>query len=150
MKDKFEDQNRWPEILDCLEVCDEFIFKGFSSIVESKCSLTILVRKSDKLNIVICSQLKDYYGTSVTNAAEIIREDLINLKKISKNSKWFEHYPTGVGLLEHTYSLVPVEFDENGSPSWGRTVSWEALADHLGIPKEALAIGYGDELAEVA
>ncbi|KAL0630656.1 hypothetical protein Q9L58_010495 [Maublancomyces gigas] len=116
--------------------------------------------------IVVCSQPRGpYLGTSVTNAFELILEQLrltkgagkwFNLfQPIESPSKWakwehgktvwLEHYPVGASVLEGRYTLMSVSLP-SGQPSWGPNMSWERMAARLRVPAETLAYGYESEL----
>lgn len=53
----------------------QFKFRGFSGII-SECSIIIYFPNENKSAIVICTQKKDYVGTSITNGFELILNQL--------------------------------------------------------------------------
>ena len=82
-----------------------FAFPGFSS--EGRCYLRVL--ESNNKYVFVCAQLKNYYGTSITNAIEQIAKNAANkvlrpnikekeLIKFIRNAVWIEYYPPGTGL----------------------------------------------------
>lgn len=147
----FNNRFRQQKILgldESLEVlaCKEFIFQGFSHLVESKCWIT-LIKKDGYVKYVVCSQLEKYYGTSITNAAEIIRKQLIDEHHLSKDSIWLEHYKRGLGLSMGKYSLSPLSFDDNNNPSWDQDLTWETASEKFEVPLNALTFGFEDELS---
>ncbi|MCZ8092092.1 MAG: hypothetical protein O9331_01250 [Acidovorax sp.] len=145
MGNVFEDVKKSLKGVSSIRLCREFLFEGFSRLVSSKCRVLIL-KKVNGRQCVICSQLPDYYGTSITNAVEIIRDSLINSYGLEANAMWYEHYPVGLGLFFGEYSLMEVRFDEKGSPSWGSLTTWRAAADVVGVDVHALAMEFEDEL----
>ena len=107
-----------------------------------KCDLTIV--DSNNGLVIIVSQIPNHHGTSVTNAIETIRDSVMKTLRLDTEPAWFEHYPKGSSILGNKYTLMEVEF-ENGQPQWSSLVTWEKLAERLGIPAEILANGYVDE-----
>lgn len=142
----FKELDKWKNKLDTVKLCENYEFKGFSPLVKSECK--ILVLQKNDTEVVICSQLENYYGTSITNAVERIWQSLVDKRTISTSAIWYEHYPIGEGLIPDMYSIVRVKFDENGSPTWGAQIHWEELSKRYDIPVEALAYGYDNELLE--
>lgn len=128
-----------------VSACSEFRFQGFSQIVEHKCWIT-LISENNKVKHVVCSQLNNYYGTSITNAAELIRQHLIDEHNLELESTWLEHYKKGLGLSIGSYSLCPVTFDDKNNPAWDQDLSWETASKKFDIPLSALAFGFEDEL----
>ena len=53
-----------------------FKFQGF--VNEGRCGITIGTGANTQQYVIVCSQKRDYHGTSVTNALEIIATDLAN------------------------------------------------------------------------
>ena len=122
-----------------------FRFPGFMS--EGRCFLRVI--ENNKKYIFICAQLKDYYGTSITNAIEQIAQKAakmvlphkINpreLIKFIRKAIWIEHYPSGTGLVTNS-SYAIVSFDENLNPSWSYA-SLEEISNQIGIEKAFLII----------
>lgn len=50
-----------------------FTFPGFTGTTGS-CHLRVAMKSTEKKMVIVCSQYKNYYGTSVTNAVETIAE----------------------------------------------------------------------------
>lgn len=134
-----------------------FEFPGFGS--QGTCFLRARVRPSGV--VVLCSQLLEYYGTSVTNAAEQIlvaaierlQEDvgldhLVAVKpwwrlrtdhdefigQVVRRMVWVEHYPPGT-WLDPAGSLALVAFDSSLHPVWNY-VSKKAAAAECGVEAE--------------
>lgn len=61
------------------------------------------------------TELDENHSTSVTNAVELIYQQLLDLQKIPASSQVIEHYPDTFYGGE-TFSRVI--FDENGNPGW--------------------------------
>lgn len=57
---------------------------------------------------------------------------------------WFEHYPTGTGMLANRYTLMQVTF-EQGSPSWSSLLSWKHAEKLSEVSAKILAHGYEEE-----
>jgi hypothetical protein len=148
-----------------LEVADKeyprFKFAGFGS--QGTCFLRARVRPSGI--VVLCSQLLQYYGTSVTNAAEQIlvaaidqlQEDvgldhLITAKpwwrpradhdefigQIVHRTAWVEYYPPGTGL-DPSGSFALVAFDSELHPVWNY-VSKKVAATECGVEADFFEI----------
>ncbi len=138
-----------------------FKFPGFGS--EGTCFLRVWVRPSGL--VVLCSQLLDYYGTSVTNAVEQILVKAIErlqeevgldhlaapkrwwqfradhkgfISQVVRSTVWIEHYPPGAGLHpEGSFALVA--FDNSLHPVWNY-VSKETAASECGVDAAHLKI----------
>jgi hypothetical protein len=155
-------KNRLSESVD--KQYKRFNFPGFGS--QGTCFLRARVRSTGV--VVLCSQLLDYHGTSVTNAAEQIlvaaidqlqadvgldhlvaakpwwrfRDDRSEfIKQIVRRVVWVEHYPEGAGLDPHG-SFALVAFDSSLHPVWNY-VSKEAAASECGLEKEFFEIEIG-------
>lgn len=102
-----------------------FIFEGFSNIL-SKCEVDIL----GNVAVVTQMDMSERPGTSVTNAAETIAEDICNKFKIPyKKLIFIEHYKDE-SFGQETYSLVNFDIDCNKflNPKWKR-ISLETVAE---------------------
>lgn len=102
-----------------------FEFKGFHDC-DSKCEIDIFGK------VVIATQLdnEDIPGTSITNAAEMIAEDVCNKYKIPYDELiWIEHYKKEE-YYEETYKIVQFKIENGGfiDPKW-RKISLKELAD---------------------
>lgn len=108
----------------------------------------------DETSIFVCSQLRNYTSTSVTNAVEEIfvkvvselqKTGVFKLKRphwyslkgelnfagIAARSRWVEYYPKGTGMSgEDSYALV--SFDSEMCPVWNY-VSLECAAKECGV-----------------
>lgn len=136
-----------------------FEFPGF--IGTGSCLLTI-GESEDGIVTIICSQKRNYYGTSITNAIERIatklRRDVLEgalqksnhpqIKKLKEN--WHNqqnlslHMSFGtdkVVLVEHypagagismSDSFMEVQFDESNSPQWMPALRKEAAVSEFG------------------
>lgn len=138
-----------------------FSFPGFGS--EGKCYLK--ARISSEGIVIICSQLLNYNGTSVTNAVDQILLIAINrlqqevglnhlvdakpwwrlfsdrgkfIEQVVKRTAWVEYYPPGTGLADNG-SFALVAFDNNLNPIWNY-VSEDVAAAQCGVPIEFLKI----------
>ncbi|MFK3797160.1 hypothetical protein [Pseudomonas sp. NPDC088444] len=131
-----------------------FKFPGVASA--GTCFLKVWVRPSGL--VVLCSQLLEYYGTSVTNAVEDILVSAIKqihedigldhlvtptrwwkfgadhesfVSQVVRRTVWIEHYPPGAGL-NPAGSLAFVAFDKDLHPVWNY-VSKERAAGECGV-----------------
>ena len=118
--------------------------------------------------VVLCSQLLEYYGTSVTNAAEQILVAAIEqlqedvgldhlvaakpwwrlradhhefIEQVVRRMVWVEHYPRGAGL-DPAGSLALVAFDSSLHPVWNY-VSKTAAAIECGVEAKFFEVDTG-------
>lgn len=126
-----------------MAIKDEFVYSfiGFGG-VQSRCHIRIL-DDQDKPIVVVCSQMATKSGTSVTNAAEIIaqnvvrefleRDNVTHLERTDKSLVWVEHYAAGLGLgSRESYAIVTFHQD-SGTPNWDH-VSLATVASRTGYP----------------
>lgn len=138
-----------------------FKFPGFGS--QGTCFLRARIRPSGI--VVLCSQLLNYYGTSVTNAAELILVAAIEqlhkdvgldqfvaakpwwrprvdsekfIGEMVRRLVWVEHYPPGAGL-NPAGSFALVAFDSTLHPVWNY-VSKQEAATECGVEAEFLEL----------
>lgn len=138
-----------------------FEFPGFGS--QGTCFLRARIRPSGM--VILCSQLLNYHGTSITNATEQIllsaidrlnkdvglerlyppkpwwqiwRNHNIVVEHVVRRTMWVEHYPAGTGLLDNE-SFALVAFDSNLHPIWNY-VSKEEAARECGVEAEFLEV----------
>jgi len=141
-----------------------FKFAGFGS--QGTCFLRARVRSSGV--VVLCSQLREYHGTSVTNAVEQIlvaaierlQEDvgldhLISAKpwwrfrvdqsefieQIVRRTVWVEHYPPEAGVVPAGLFAL-VAFDGSLHPVWNY-VSKGVAAAECGVEADFLEVDTG-------
>ena len=140
-----------------------FQFPGFDHI--GTCFLRVRVN-SDGTSIFLCSQLKNYTGTSVTNVVEEIfvkavselqKSGLFKIKRphwyslkrelsfseIVARSSWVEHYPKGVGISSDKDTYALVSFDRDLKPAWDY-VSLERAIKICGVEKDFFHISQED------
>jgi len=138
-----------------------FKFPGFGST--GTCFLRVRIRPHGM--VVLCSQLLDYHGTSITNAVEKIfveavaqLEEEVGLNilveaspwwkfgkkrrdafsQIVRKTVWIEHYPPDAGL-DPKGSFALVAFDSALHPVWNYVSAAEASAEG-GVEPEFLRI----------
>lgn len=131
-----------------------FKFPGFGS--EGTCYLRVRVNQTGA--VVLCCQLLNYNGTSITNAAEQIfktflkhppegitlnqliekkpwwkiwTSDKEKLESIIQKTVWVEIYPPGTGLSPNG-SIALVSFDNDLNPVWNY-VSKKVAAEECGV-----------------
>ncbi len=56
--------------------------------------------------VVVCSELSNNLGGSVTNSAEVIAAGVIRANKLPTPLVWIEHRPEGMGGEPETFELV--------------------------------------------
>lgn len=135
-----------------------FQFPGFGQV--GTCFLRARVNP-DGTAVFLCAQLKNYTGTSVTNAVEDIfvnaastleeagvfkpkrahwysfRREL-NIVEVAARSRWVEFYPKGTGIsCEDSYALV--SFDSDLRPVWNY-VSLERAIKVCGVGPEFFCV----------
>lgn len=145
MTNRFEKLNDLPQEIADARYYRHFRFAGFGG--DSFCTI-LLVRKQDDALVVVCSQIPGAVGTSVTNGLEAIGAQLgeeIPPTWRETTPLWFEHYPTGAGMLVNRYTLMQVTF-EQGSPSWSSLISWKQAEKLSKVSAKILAHGYEEEL----
>jgi hypothetical protein len=108
------------------------------------CAIDIISKEGKRL-IAVCSQLAGYTGTSITNAAEVIRYFLLTKKIIDEDTRWIEHYPQGSSIVPGQYTLMEVSFLDN-DPSWDALMTWKGAAQRYRVPVEVLAASYPAEI----
>ena len=76
--------------------------------LRSRCRIRLYLPSEDKdAAVVICSELSNNPGTSVTKAAEVIAAEIIEHFKLPEPPVWIEHYPKGATDGEtETFDLV--------------------------------------------
>lgn len=158
---------QWRSVMRLENYIDEeyprFEFPGF--IAKGQCFLRF--RIANGAIVVLCAQLINYRGTSVTNAVEhIFRELVLKLIQTGKVEKivqkkfserilgggfiqratveiarrvsWIEHYPHETGIWnEPSYAIV--RFDSRLSPVWNY-VDKEFAAKQAGVDPEFLSV----------
>ena len=114
-------------------------FQGFGSIGQCYLRVRGIGREDGRYDFVfLCAQLKNYRGTSVTNAVVEIAESAVErlrldgfipvhrrffptkgstLGEVMARSRWVEYYPPGTGL-DPDGSFALVSFDDGFRPSW--------------------------------
>ena len=119
---------------------DKFNFPGFHE--EGQCHIRILQRAGEKPTI-ICSQLSSYYGTSITNAIELIAEKIVRRYWDYENhrfdiAKRINVQPNKISLLQSL--LLP--FMKKAKEIPGRWV--EAMNEIVWIEHYPKGTGIGD------
>jgi len=62
--------------------------------LRSRCRIRLYLPSEDKdAAVVICSELSNNLGTSVTKAAQVIAAEIIEHFKLPEPPVWIEHYP---------------------------------------------------------
>jgi len=143
-----------------------FKFPGFGQT--GTCFLRVRVN-SDGTSVFLCSQLKNYTGTSVTNAVEEIfvkavevlqqegvykpkRKHWYSLKPeldiqaVAARMRWVEYYPKGTGVFDSdSYALV--SFDSELRPVWNY-MSLSRIIKECAVPETFFQVS-GENLAYV-
>ena len=103
-----------------------------------KCRIRLyLPEEKDYAAVVICTEVHDNAGMSITNCAEVLAAQVMAANRLDEYMIWVEHYEDGArGTTEdpHTFDLVnftnyePVEFVS--ARGWSKRIgrpSWQAL-----------------------
>jgi hypothetical protein len=72
--------------------------------------------------VVVCSELPNNPGGSITNSAETIAAGVIRANELPTPLVWIEHWPEETTEGRETFELVvfsSYEFVERGHPTWG-------------------------------
>lgn len=112
-----------------------------------RCGIRIY-REDGRVPVVLCSQLPENGNTSVTNMAEYLAAEMIEVHSLPTPLVWIEHYPEHAGGIGE-WSLVRFSSCESeevlmggvrrrrvGSPRWSH-LSDEAIEGLLGKAREA-------------
>jgi hypothetical protein len=99
--------------------------------------------------VVICSELPNNPGGSITNSAEVIAAGVIQANELSTPLVWIEHWPkesTDAG--EETFELVAFSSYEvvQRAPYLGETRAWIADATWKRLDRASVAILVGGEV----
>ena len=136
---------------------DRFEFQGFGSPGHCFLRTRGTLRSDGKgLDLIfLCVQLRNYYGTSVTNAIEDIFFRAIDelpksvgdpaikrlipkrgrpLAEARRHIRWVEHYPPGVGI-DPSGSYALVAFDAAFNPTWNY-VTLQRAASECGVAQD--------------
>jgi hypothetical protein len=99
--------------------------------------------------VVVCSELPNNPGGSITNSAEVIAEGVIRANELSTPLVWIEHWPkesTDAG--EETFELVVFSGYEviERAPYLGETRAWIGGATWKTLDRTSVAILLGGEV----
>lgn len=110
---------------------DTLAYPGYHGC-PSKCRIRLF--RVDGAPVVVCTELEENNGTSVTNAAEMIATLVLNTLGRPSALTWVEHYPDRAffgnkPMMREQFDLV--EFEWSGSallhhPRWRRIPKEEA------------------------
>ena len=105
-----------------------FNFKGYWG-VSSICGVDIYHQNDDKV-VVVLTELPENHGTSITNAIELIAEQVVEAYGLqNRDIVWVEHYPEQVDpynykhiMHENSFDLVVMTAIDNEffNPQWKR------------------------------
>jgi hypothetical protein len=73
--------------------------------------------------VVVCSEVPNNPGGSITNSAETIAAGVILTNELPTPLVWIEHWPKETTDVEETFELVAFssyEVVERERPTWGR------------------------------
>ena len=122
----------------------DFVFRfktyGFASEA-SLCRVRIFTNKESKIHIVLTDLSEEARSTSVTNALELILEQLTELQKIPQNAQIIEHYPRP---FEREEKFSMVSFDEDERPIW-RSISFAKILKILDCEESEFDLYKNDE-----
>jgi hypothetical protein len=115
-----------------------------------RCRIRIyLPEEAQDAPVVICSELPNNGGTSITYAAEQLAAEVIRSHKLPTPLVWVEHWPeesTDGG--EETFELVPFSSYkvEERAPYLGETRAWIGDATWKTLDRASVAILVGGEV----
>ena len=80
----------------------------------------------DDALVVICSELPNNPGGSITNSAEVIAAGVIRAHELPTTLVWIEHWPKETTDIEETFELVVFSSFEvvERAPYLGETRAW--------------------------
>jgi hypothetical protein len=99
--------------------------------------------------VVVCSELPNNPGGSITNSAEVIVAGVIQNNKLPTPLVWIEHWPKeSSDGGEETFELVVFSSYkvEERAPSLGETRAWIADATWKTLDRASVAILVGGEV----
>jgi hypothetical protein len=99
--------------------------------------------------VVVCSELPNNPGGSITNSAETIAAEVIQANELSTPLVWIEHWPKeSSDGGEETFELVVFSSYkvEERAPSLGETRAWIADATWKTLDRASVAILVGGEV----
>ena len=125
--------------------CKGFEFKSRYPQFPCICNVLVVLRKSDGVACVVCSERSDNYGRSISQGVMDIRELLVSTLNLQAPLLWLEHYPHGTVNFLDKYTIRQVYFYP-GMAGRNHRLSWWAAGELCGLAPELLARGYHDEL----
>ena len=99
--------------------------------------------------VVVCSELPNNPGGSITNSAETIAAEVIQANELSTPLVWIEHWPKeSSDGGEETFELVVFSSYkvEERAPTLGETRAWIADATWKTLDRASVAILVGGEV----
>jgi hypothetical protein len=99
--------------------------------------------------VVVCSELPNNPGGSITNSAETIAAEVIHANELSTSLVWIEHWPKeSSDGGEETFELVVFSSYkvEERAPYLGETRAWIADATWKTLDRASVAILVGGEV----
>jgi len=126
--------------------CKGFEFKSRYPQFPCICDVLVVLRKSDGVACVVCSERIGNPGKSITLGIQDIRDAVVATLELQGPLLWFEHYPNGTDTWIDQYTVNQVFFHPDGSPNHEHRISWRRAATICNLAPEVLAWGYPDEL----
>ena len=98
--------------------------------------------------VVVCSELPNNPGGSITNSAEVIAAGVIRANELPTPLVWIEHWPEETTNLEETFELVVFSSYEvvERAPYLGETRAWIGDATWKTLDRTAVELLVGGKL----
>jgi hypothetical protein len=99
--------------------------------------------------VVICSELPNNPGGSITNSAEVVAAGVIRAKELPIPLVWIEHWPKeSTGVMEETFDLVVFSSYEvvETAPYLGETRTWIGDATWKRLDRDTVEVLVRDKV----
>jgi hypothetical protein len=114
-----------------------------------RCRICIYLPEEEQdAPIVICSELPNNPGGSITNSAEVIATGVIQANQLPTPLVWIEHWPEETTDVEETFELVVFSNYEvvERAPYLGETRAWIGDATWKTLDRAAVELLVGEKV----
>jgi hypothetical protein len=114
-----------------------------------RCRIRIYLPEEEQdAPVVICSELPNNGGTSVTYAAEQLAAEVIRSHRLPTPLVWIEHWPKETTNVEETFELVVFSSYkvEERAPYLGETRAWIGDATWKTLDRTAVELLVGERV----
>jgi hypothetical protein len=114
-----------------------------------RCRICIYLPEEEQdAPIVICSELPNNPGGSITNSAEVIAAGVIQANQLPTPLVWIEHWPEETTDVEETFELVVFSNYEvvERAPYLGETRAWIGDATWKPLDRAAVELLVGENV----